>query len=764
MTDSSSVEFSVVGGSYERSAVPNLQRFAVQGGGNPRDPFLEQVNSPRYLLPLPLSPAQNELDPNVFLYDTEHSGVDEEIDSGMISPAPTVGQYPSPEADNCQILGSPLALEVNIGNIQQQLTTGRLESRIAAQQRLELQLLEEISCSHQNPKIIDNMQVRTFLFDDVLLDNAENNPTSSGFQDNLTCLIEARLTNTEGWEKSTRAELLRHWFPNFHLLPLSSKYGRVFTASFSDNSSLFAIKVPQNPKRDDLIHEALVGRYMVPIARKFVPNFVYVYGYARASPVAVDADSKLITWATSDERQGSYLITENIRDSMSLLDWVRTATPAEVVQMFLQIENALHIAFNVAGFVHYDLHLNNVLVRTFPNPIAIPFYGSDGEVWGYLYSKHIGYIIDYGFSRVLVKVKSSNSQSPSVTIPMLQSVAAPNSQSPSVTIPMLQSVAAPNSQNPSVTIPLGNLRQLIRGKDPAVPYPLLDTGGLLYRLSSINSTIKAVLTPFTAYFSQPLVLDVGKFRSGKPKTIPNPAYRDLNHDDYVGWLLQTQSAATLAFKAKPTPEEMLPPDMDSCAFYAAYIRTAPPRDLVEFVQVMNALQNDNIPLKVKTGAIAWLATNFDAAAQFEALIPQIAIATDEIAIYLGQSSPNNQNTTSVVDDLPELTPDFPFADVEATDNYRKAIYRVLALKEIATLLATQIRAAIAGLTFQQAQGPYSTRLETYTTSLNNTQLHLDHIRDTLENNRRITQYITWSKTSPTYNFWKDEHGLLLDAF
>src|SRR5205807_431411 len=101
----------------------------------------------------------------------------------------------------------------------------------------------------------------------------------------------------------------------------------------------------------------------------------------------------------------SYLFLENVRDAVSLYDIVNDATIPilEVGKILVQVFNALRVAWSLCRFTHYDLHGNNVLVRTLPEVYSVPIYetistSGNSTILGYTNSRYLPYIIDYGFS------------------------------------------------------------------------------------------------------------------------------------------------------------------------------------------------------------------------------------------------------------------------------------------------------------------------------------------------------------------------------
>lgn len=130
---------------------------------------------------------------------------------------------------------------------------------------------------------------------------------------------------------------------------------------------------------------------------------MYVYGYVKCSPPAIE-NKEVATWCSSNIPAVSYLIAENIRDVVSMGEFITdpATTPLDVIVVFYQLMNALNLAYKTYGYTHYDLHHGTIMVRKYPKVIAIPYFGTDNKIIGYLAPQYVPYIIDYGFSRVTV--------------------------------------------------------------------------------------------------------------------------------------------------------------------------------------------------------------------------------------------------------------------------------------------------------------------------------------------------------------------------
>ena len=87
---------------------------------------------------------------------------------------------------------------------------------------------------------------------------------------------------------------------------------------------------------------------------------------------------------------------ENVKDGYNIGEFLDKITVDEFMEIYLQIVNALNVAYNMVNFTHYDLHLGNVLIQKLEEPVAIPIYLEDKIK--YLVTKYMVKIIDYGTS------------------------------------------------------------------------------------------------------------------------------------------------------------------------------------------------------------------------------------------------------------------------------------------------------------------------------------------------------------------------------
>lgn len=203
-------------------------------------------------------------------------------------------------------------------------------------------------------------------------------------------------------------EKIHNWFSlaNEQLVGKESVEGEVISLQNTFSNEIVLVKSSLN--KNDLKHDAIVGMCALNSLKVFIPNFMYIYGYTECTPIISDVKDSLrevLNWCSSEHESHSYVFLERITNSESFFNFLSKANLEFFIPVFLQIIGALNLAFTKVGFVHYDLHLNNILVRTYSEngrlgKIAIPFYYKEQKF--YVITENIPYIIDYGYSRIKI--------------------------------------------------------------------------------------------------------------------------------------------------------------------------------------------------------------------------------------------------------------------------------------------------------------------------------------------------------------------------
>ncbi len=200
------------------------------------------------------------------------------------------------------------------------------------------------------------------------------------------------------------ANSITNWFVDLKGIGVPSSEGFAMVASFKNTGGMAVIKVAQDPKNTEFVHEMFLGIKGTNSARKDIPNFAYIYGGFKCSSPVVD-DGKVISICANKEQEPvQYIIYENVAPAKSVEDSVSTLSPADFLSAFFQILLATHYGHQRFDWTHYDLHVGNVLLRevedqVLPFYIRYPYQGRDI----YVKANRVATIIDYGRSHIKYK-------------------------------------------------------------------------------------------------------------------------------------------------------------------------------------------------------------------------------------------------------------------------------------------------------------------------------------------------------------------------
>jgi hypothetical protein len=191
--------------------------------------------------------------------------------------------------------------------------------------------------------------------------------------------------------------MVKTWLKNFRKFGEPSVEGIAIEGSITNkNEGLFVIKAPRDIN-DNLAHEAIVGYALAPL-RASIPNFSWIYGVLRCSmPLLVDRDSKIASWCDDTSNPVTYVVYEKI-PGVNFKKFIKTCSPEDFMNAYMQILYSLVMADNYCGFTHYDLHYENIIMRPLTEVSDIIY--NDGNKKVVISTKNIATFIDYGFSRV----------------------------------------------------------------------------------------------------------------------------------------------------------------------------------------------------------------------------------------------------------------------------------------------------------------------------------------------------------------------------
>lgn len=225
------------------------------------------------------------------------------------------------------------------------------------------------------------------------------------------CIISSFNTEYDSVSLSAN-ERLREYITNLKQIGSESVSGFALNGDMHSDrkekvgEDMFVVKAPRDVnKRYELVHESIVGLLGTNTLRQYVPNYAYVYGaFNCTSPFIQPDGKKVISWCNSKDKGAvTFIIYESITPSISFDNFAGNCTPEGFMKYYLQTMLALRVGQRRIAFCHYDLHGENVLLRTVPNmeKMYIPYETRNGleyiETDGV-----VATIIDYGFSHVMV--------------------------------------------------------------------------------------------------------------------------------------------------------------------------------------------------------------------------------------------------------------------------------------------------------------------------------------------------------------------------
>lgn len=290
--------------------------------------------------------------------------------------------------------------------------------RNQAQGRIEQKLIQKGRCMNLNPDLKSSLNLRLFQYNEQkVINQLTNSPQNGNFHDNLSCMVDAIIypTPDEGIVSRTSA-----FIDKLKLILMEDAGRSVMFAHINSNlninnsDSIFVLKSSYKPKSElnDIVHEVLIGFYVTNRLRQYVPNFMYVYGFFNcASPLSDESSGKvgreggenIITWCQSQDNQGgTYIVVENIRNATTIIEYIKLCDYVDFIKVFYQIVNALVLAYKLYGYLHLDFHGDNILVRTFSQSMAVPFYDNNNQIIGYITGRDVPFIIDYGTNRAVI--------------------------------------------------------------------------------------------------------------------------------------------------------------------------------------------------------------------------------------------------------------------------------------------------------------------------------------------------------------------------
>lgn len=182
-----------------------------------------------------------------------------------------------------------------------------------------------------------------------------------------------------------------------------SSEGYAILSNFKSINDMVIIKTSKTKKDNrGILFEYFIGTIGINKLRTLIPNFSYTLAIFKYNPLLIGKDRKIDVkrfCKEDSEDTRFYVVYEKIK-GISMDDFVHNMIDDndvhKLLTYILQIAFALIIAQREIGYVHYDLHTDNIILRKLPSPRVIE-YDIDGKTYR-IETDAIPTIIDYGFS------------------------------------------------------------------------------------------------------------------------------------------------------------------------------------------------------------------------------------------------------------------------------------------------------------------------------------------------------------------------------
>jgi ubiquinone/menaquinone biosynthesis C-methylase UbiE len=154
-------------------------------------------------------------------------------------------------------------------------------------------------------------------------------------------------------------------------------------SNFKTIKELVVIKSACREDNDlNILYEYFIGSIGINKLRSIIPNFCYTLSIFRHNALRiVDTIPQKIDIFFSDNKEERkdtrfYVVYERIK-GMSLADFIETIKTKEdmdnLISYLIQIVFAIKVAQDEIGFVHYDLHSDNILLRPLEEIVTVEY-------------------------------------------------------------------------------------------------------------------------------------------------------------------------------------------------------------------------------------------------------------------------------------------------------------------------------------------------------------------------------------------------------
>lgn len=241
-----------------------------------------------------------------------------------------------------------------------------VETKIKQNYNLELKMLQEyldqLKLICEKNGFIDylNQSIKNIDFQ-ILSNLIKNQFYNSTIMETMTCFLQSQLSSQQGFRDLIAKTKI--WKD-----PENNKENLVilFSNLMKAKQKILTLKYEEN----ETLHELIVGLKCINPLREIIPTFVWTYGFTTCNlPIVVD--NKLVSTCTQPVAYPKYdepakyvgIITEYV-EGQSLYEYLdKNISEDKFLSMILTVLYSLKYANESYGFVHWDLHYSNIIMR-----------------------------------------------------------------------------------------------------------------------------------------------------------------------------------------------------------------------------------------------------------------------------------------------------------------------------------------------------------------------------------------------------------------
>jgi hypothetical protein len=262
-------------------------------------------------------------------------------------------------------------------------------------QELAKYYIEKQSCYNKNPFLYAEANIylpflRGDKIEEILQDDAYDEVKKREY---IKCTLDAIFSGKDNVNR------FNTWFTNFSIKPYYEN-NIIVGATYPKGSfpaAIFSIKIANTSDFSFIYNEAMIGICALNNIIAFVPNFVYTYALKECSSFYTYENTPKVCTGVGDV---PYLLTETIQNGKTYADLLRDNSTGreDILNIFLQVINALCVANQEYAFTHYNMLCSNVMCTNVKNKTYIMFQAKAKTTTESYYlgvSKYVGKIIHY---------------------------------------------------------------------------------------------------------------------------------------------------------------------------------------------------------------------------------------------------------------------------------------------------------------------------------------------------------------------------------